>query len=235
MSSDGSRRFTDREVALVLKKASEIEEGVGSGVSGALSLEDLKEIAKEVGISPEAISKAVAGLDRRREVGPAVWGAPTVRRAAHAVPGELNEEAIGRLIQLVDDRTDTAGAVSEALGSVRWTSSDRFRSTRVSITPESGETTIEVEEKASPRLRRVFQLMPAAWAVMIASPVIAAMDPSAVGLVAGIGLSVGAGVALGRAAWSSVSARSGRRVERLAQRLAREGYEASKKGLIASK
>lgn len=119
MSSDESRRFTDREVALVLKKASEIEESVGSGAGGALSLEDLNEIAKEVGISPEAISQAVAGLDRGGGVGAAVWGAPTVHRAAHAVAGELNEEAIARLIRLVDDRTDTAGAVSEALGSVR--------------------------------------------------------------------------------------------------------------------
>ncbi len=77
--------------------------------------------------------------------------------------------------------------------------------------------------------------MPAAWAVMLASPVIAALDLSALGLAAGIGLSVGAGVAIGRTAWNLVSARSGRRVERLARRLAREGYDAAKKGLIAPK
>jgi len=91
---------------------------------------------------------------------------------------------------------------------------------------------IEVEEKASPRLRRVFQLMPAAWSLMIATPVIAAWDLPAVGLAAAIGLSLGAGVTIGRVAWNLVSARSGRRVEQLAQRLAREGHEASKKGLI---
>ena len=109
-----------------------------------------------------------------------------MRRAVHAVPGELNEEAIARLIQLVDDHIDTAGTVSEALGSVRWTSSDRFKSTRVSITPEGGETAIQVEEKASPRLRRIFQLMPAAWSVMIAAPMIAALDLPAAGLALGV-------------------------------------------------
>ena len=233
MSSEGSRRFTDREVAIVLRKASEIEESVGSGASGALSLDDLKEIAKEVGISPEAINEAVAGLDRGRQVDPALWGAPLVRRAVHAVPGELNEEAIARLIQLVDDHIDTAGTVSEALGSIRWTSSDRFKSTRVSITPEGGETAIQVEEKASPRLRRIFQLMPAAWSVMIAAPMIAALDLPAAGLALGVGLSLGAGAAIGRAAWNLRSAQSGRRVERLAKRLAHEAYEASKKGLIS--
>ncbi|MDA0311252.1 MAG: hypothetical protein O2992_03945 [Gemmatimonadetes bacterium] len=41
--SDGSRRFTDREVALVLKKASEIEESTGSGISGGARFDRLDE------------------------------------------------------------------------------------------------------------------------------------------------------------------------------------------------
>jgi len=52
VSSDGSRRFTDREVATLLRKASEIEESEGSPGSGGLSMDDLQEIAREVGIAP---------------------------------------------------------------------------------------------------------------------------------------------------------------------------------------
>lgn len=48
---------------MVLRKASEIEEREGSAGSGGLSLDDLQEIAREVGITPEAIAKAVDGLD----------------------------------------------------------------------------------------------------------------------------------------------------------------------------
>ena len=46
MSIDPTRRFTDREVAIVLRKASEIDEteGAGPGGGAGLSLEDLKEI-----------------------------------------------------------------------------------------------------------------------------------------------------------------------------------------------
>ena len=47
--SEGSRRFTDREVALVLKRASEIDEAEVAGAASGLSLHDLTEIAGEVG------------------------------------------------------------------------------------------------------------------------------------------------------------------------------------------
>jgi len=231
--SGESRRFTDREVALVLKQASEIDETDGAGGAGGLSLEDLTDIAKEVGISPDAIRQAVSGLDRRRAIGPALAGAPLVRKAVHAVPGELNEEGISRLVQMIDDRTDSAGTISEALGSVRWTSSDRFRSTRVSITPSRGETSIEVVEKAVPRMRRVFHLLPAAWSVMLATPMIAAMQLPAPVTAAVVGLSLAAGAGIGRAVWSVLSAQSGRRVKRLAEGLAAEAHEAAGRGLIA--
>ena len=56
MSSDGSQRFTEREVAMVIHAASEIDEKEDSERSAALSVSDLDEITREVRISPEAIS-----------------------------------------------------------------------------------------------------------------------------------------------------------------------------------
>jgi DNA-binding transcriptional ArsR family regulator len=64
MTSDESRRFTDREVALVLRRASEIEESAGTDGRGGLSARDLEEIAREVGISQRAITQAIASLER---------------------------------------------------------------------------------------------------------------------------------------------------------------------------
>lgn len=65
MSMDPTRRFTDREVAIVLRKASEIDEGEGAdaGSGAGLSLEDLKEIAREVGISAQAIDRAARKVE----------------------------------------------------------------------------------------------------------------------------------------------------------------------------
>jgi hypothetical protein len=222
MRFDASRRFTDREVAIVLRKAAEIDETEGSGAGGGLSLQDLEEIARDVGISPEAVKRAVGALDEGRSLRPEWAGAPLVRKSVHAVTGELGQEAIARLVQVIDERTESAGTISEALGSVRWTSSDRFKSRLVSITPEAGETTIQVVEKALPRMRRLFHALPAAWAAMIAAPVLGAAGLGAVGTIGAVALSVAAGAAVGRGAWSLMSASSARRVERLADALTRE-------------
>lgn len=229
---DSSRRYTDREVAVVLRRASEIEEAGGPGGGGALSRTDLEEIAGEVGISREAITRALSELDQRREPGSLVMGAPRVRRAVRAVQGELNEEALVRLIRLVDERAEGTGVISQALGSVRWTSSDRFLSTQVSITPGAGETTIQVLEKSSPRLKRVLHGVPTAWGFIGAAGVVGTLGVASAGaalvFVAGAGVGLGAG----RLVWNWISARSAKRVEVLSAELSREANEAVGKGLL---
>jgi len=233
MTNDSTRRFTDREVALVLRKAVEIDESEGSGAGVGLSLQDLREIAREVGISPTAIERAVHRIEGPSTL-PALWtGAPLVRKAVRAVPGELDRDAIARLIQVVDERTDTAGTISEAVGSVRWTGSDRFKSSFVSITPGGGETSIQVVEKSVGRLRRIFHFIPAAWGLMLVAPL---AGGAGVGVAGGIGLaalSALAGAGVGRVVWNVLSGQSARRVERLAAALADEARAAGRQGLPA--
>jgi hypothetical protein len=238
----GSRRYTDNEVALVLRRAAEIEESTGAAGGGGLSLDDLKDIGREVGISPEAIAKAVASLERKgvASAGGLISGSSLVRRAVYSVDGELSPEGIARLIRLVDERSDGAGEVTEALGSVRWTSRDRFRGTQVSITPEKGETTIQVVEKAMPRVRRIVHLVPAAWGGMIAGTVLSGMaanpvvGTSAAGVLLALLLGVGGGAGVGRAVWSWLSGQSRDRVERLATDLSQEAREAVRRGDVVA-
>jgi hypothetical protein len=128
----------------------------------------------------------------------------------------------------VDERTASAGTISEALGSVRWTTSDRFRSSLVTITPAQGETTIQVVEKTLPRIRRIFHLLPAAWAAMIAAPIVGALGIAGpVGVVAALAGSAVLGVGIGRGVWNLLSLRSGQRVERLAAALSEEAARAA--------
>ena len=235
MSPDGSRRFTDREVAMIIRAASEIDEKQGADGGGGLSVEDVKEIASEVGISPEAVSQAVARLDTRRESTSVMRGAPVSHKAVHAVRGELNETALGQLIRLVDEETDSTGTVSEALGSVRWTSGDRFHSMQVSLTPQNDETVIQVVDKIRPRLRNVIQWMPVAWGAMLAAPFIDAAGQTVTGVVLALAAGVAVGGGIGRFVWSHVSARNRERVERLAAELSRHAYDASMQGLVVAR
>lgn len=234
MEPDSSRRYTDREVALALRRASEMEEVAGPGGGGGLSRADLEEIAREVGISREAMSRALAELDRRRAPSSLVTGAPRMQRAVRAVGGELNEEAMERLVRLVDERAEGAGVISQALGSVRWTSSDRFQSTQVSITPADGETTIQVVEKSAARLKGALHGVPAAWGLIGGFAVVDSVSMAAASAALLLVAATGVGAAAGRLAWSWISSRSARRVERLAVELAQEAKEAAGRGLITA-
>jgi hypothetical protein len=232
MSQDSSRRYTDREVALVLRRASEIEETAGPGGGGGLSRADLEGIAHEVGISGEAIARALLELDRRRRPGSLVAGAPRVHRAVRAVPGELDEEALVRLIRVADERAEGTGVISQALGSVRWTSSDRLQSTQVSITPGAGETTIQVVEKANARLKAALHGVPTGWGVIGAVAVVGTLGIAGTGAVAVFAAGAGVGLGAGRLVWNLIAARSARRVERLAADLSAEARAAAGKGIV---
>ena len=220
MSEEG-RRFTDREVALVLKRATELDDAAStpSGHRGT-SIAELRSIASEVGISEAAINRAVAGLDAGQGEGVRLFGPSGIRKAVHAIPVELDEDGVSRLVRVVDHSVAHNGTVTEALGSVRWMGSTRFTSTQVSITPGDGETAIEVVEKAEPAHRYIFQLLPAAWGAMFSiQPIVVFGWP---GLLVGAGAAL-AGWGLGRTFWGYLERLGQRRVKKLAAELAEEG------------
>jgi hypothetical protein len=225
MESDGSRRFTDKEVAIVLRKASELEDREGEGGGSGLSLEELEEIAAEVGIPRDVVGRAVAHLDSRsKRLGP-LSGGPLTHRAIQAIPGELDEGARARLLEYVNSTSDAIGATSEALGSTQWTSVDRFRSTQVSITPVRGETNVQVVERASTRLRRMAHLLPASLGAAVTAGSIGVLEPSSGAVAALIALGFAVGGTVGRVAWGWLSAQSADRVERLAGELSRRARQ----------
>ncbi len=235
MDSDGSRRFTDKEVAIVLRRASELEdrEGEGEGGGSGLSLRELEDIAAEVGISREVVGRAVAHLDSRsKRLGP-LSGGPLTHRAIQAVSGELDEAARARLIEYVNSTSDTIGATSEALGSTQWTSVDRFRSTQVSITPVRGETNVQVVERASTRLRRMAHLLPASLAAAVTAGSIGVFEPSSGAVAALIALGFAVGGSVGRGIWGWLSAQSAERVDRLAGELSRQAKQEIEKAAEA--
>jgi hypothetical protein len=221
MTSDETRRFTDREVALVLRKASELEESDGAGAGGGLSLADLEEIGAEVGISAGALRRAVADLDSRAGGNPFAKG-QLVNQAIRAVEGELSKDAIAELIRHVDGTSDQVGVVTEALGSVQWTAQERLRTTQVSITPSEKETRIRVVERATARLRRLLTVAPVMTGSALVAVMIGQFDPSS-GMVALFTAFGGAaGALVGRFLWAHMSNESRKRVKELASGLARE-------------
>jgi hypothetical protein len=224
--SPDDRRFTDQEVAQVLQRATEIEErrATTSPATG-LSLAELRDIAREVGLSPDVIDEAVGALQARgRTPGASVLGAPLSSKVVRGVPGQLSEQSLQGLIRLLEDRVEATGTVSEALGTVRWTSTGRGhkfdRTTQVSFHSKSDETQIQVVQRYPSGLRMVLHALPALWGGMIGGGVAASAGGISTATAMGIALaSVGLGLGIGRSIWTGLARRNAREVERVAEEL----------------
>jgi hypothetical protein len=221
--TEESRRFTDREVGLVLKRAAELEErGDMPGVDGrGMSLQQLEEIGAEVGIAAASIREAAKQLALHRGSSDlAILGASPIHKALRAVPRVVDESEVADLIQVVDARFPAQGTVTEALGTVRWTSRLRHGSRQVAITPADGETRIQVSSRYADRLRYIFNFLPGAWGGMIGFAVAVSAGLGALPVAAVIGGSAVVGMGIGRALWNAMAGRTAAEVRDIADELA---------------
>ena len=215
------RRFTDQDVAVILRRASELDRGSHDTGGRGLSLQDLQDIGREVGIDPEVVRRAASEVSRRERVHlDALFGATPVHRQLRAVAGELGREELTELVRVVDARVPAQGTVAEALGTIRWNSSERFLSRQVSFEPSTEDTLIRVEERFPDRVRAMLHAIPAAYGLVFGL----ALGLKLVGgLVAGAAFSAvlaAMGWTAGRPIWNVLAGRSRRRVEALADELA---------------
>ena len=221
------RRFTDREIGLILKRAVELEESSPSaGIPSArgLTLLELQEIAKDAGIDPGMVGRAVVELDGKRSLeAPSIWGPSAVRREVRTVPGELSREAVGELVRVADQQVEAQGTVVEALGGVRWTGNGRFLNTQISVEPSGEDTLLRVEERFSEMVRGPLHGIPTSWGLILGLGVGLEVLQLALPLLilfCGIMAMVGWGV--GDLVWRAVSAGSRSRVRALTDQLATE-------------
>jgi len=153
----------------VLQRAAEIEERRAT-VSPArgLSIVELRDIAREVGLSPDVIDEAVRTMQARsRASSGSLLGAPLASKVMRGVPGRLDEAAMQGLVRVPEDRVEATGTVTEALGTVRWTSVGRGhkfdRTTQVSFMAKADETQIQVVQRYPAGIRAVLHLIPGLW------------------------------------------------------------------------
>lgn len=222
--STPERRYDDRDVARILRRAGEIGDRERAEVTArGLTLRELEGIAQEVGLDVGRIRRAALELEQgRRLPAAASLGSSPSQSAVRAVEGFLPEPSIRELIRFVDEHVDTPGIVTEALGGVRWTARDRWLSTQVAVGPSGEGTVIKVHERIDSRVPVLLHVVPTAWGAMLgiavaASAAVAALPAAAI--VAGCGL---VGTAAGRGVWEILADRSRRRVDALVGRLAEE-------------
>jgi len=152
------RKFNDEEVALIIKRAAELQQTQQDEQepSNAMTLTEVEEIAREAGIDPKLIRQAAHGLERPAEITrPSPWlGAPTRLVFERVIDGEVPVDDFEPIINEIR-RTFGDNGVPSVLGkTLAWTSSyqggrrrNNGRMVNVSVVSRSGATTVRVEEE----------------------------------------------------------------------------------------
>ncbi len=143
-----ARRYTDREVRLIIQRALE-SPAEGTSVdsdSPGLSLEQVKGIAAEVGIDPQRIELAAASLLEPAPASPNPYaGIPTTVQFQTILPtGEVSEVARHDMVALIRSVLGRQGIVSTQSGSLEWKARDTFGGRYVSLTPGRQGTRLRV-------------------------------------------------------------------------------------------
>lgn len=134
------RRYDDKEVALILKRATESS---AAALGEGLTLEQLKVIAAEAGIDPDAVSSAADSLDRpRRSQAVAATTRSVAPQFERFIEGRLHPEDMPELLAAVRRMMGRQGVVTTEFDGVQWRARDAAGGRYISIQPQGDRTAI---------------------------------------------------------------------------------------------
>ncbi len=149
---DSPRLYGDREVGLILKRATELQDTAPEPSGTGLSLKELEEIALEAGIDPAHLRRAAAEV----EAGPLASGFSTVFLGTsptisleRVIQGEITEDVFEILLPEIQ-LLDTGQGIPSLFGrTLTWRSNtaSNTRSLQLTVSSRDGETQIRIEEQ----------------------------------------------------------------------------------------
>lgn len=158
-TSSDERRYSEEEFALVLRMASEEPETPDekdvqelTPARKGLTLAQIREIASEVGIDPDRVSRAAARLPQARESGLArLLGGPPLVSLERVVKGEASEADLRRIAEVLRREVGAPGKAREVLGSLEWKGNNTTATTIISAsaTPRDGSTVLQASADSS--------------------------------------------------------------------------------------
>ena len=154
------RVYTDKEISAVLKRAAELQRTQGPKATSGLSLDELEQVAAEVGIDPDFVKAAALELEEGRTAQTyQMLGAPTTLELERIVEGEMTdakwEEAVGEIRRVFG----TAGETGQLGRTREWILRDQTgERIHLTMSPQNGKTEI----------RFVFRMTD--WAIALHAP-----------------------------------------------------------------
>ena len=137
------RRFTDREVREILKRAVEKSPSRALAKGDGVSLAELKAIGAEVGIDAGRLEEAArsVALDHGNRTN-AFLGGPSSISFERTVPGELTPEDTPEVLATIRRTMRQQGEAEVIHGSLEWNAKGEIGSRHVTLSSKDGTTTI---------------------------------------------------------------------------------------------
>lgn len=219
-------RYDEEEFALILGKAAELERESGSERTARLeadaaeyTLEEMRSIAAEAGLDPDAVSAAAALVRSRPSHESSDLGGRLTLRYDVRIDRSPPEE-VASLVEAVREELEHHGSVREGAGSVEWHSVGRPSRTTVTLTPGPDSLRVRVAVNRAVAAGRTLGLSAALTTIAIAVTAAVVEPTSAAAITTVVGGWLGVGSLAGWTFWKTTQTRIRRRVESLLARLA---------------
>ncbi len=168
--------FSEKEVGRILKRATELHEAEGPADTMGLSLDEVRQIATEMGVDPRYVTAAVTeveqhgGEDERFH-----WlGAPVSYELERVVEGDVSEEQWEEMVDAIHRSYNLVGVTGQVGRLLEWTHNGRRRQVQVRVVSRGGKTRIRIYSRY-PKMAAVTFAVPLALSYMAASLFVAAV------------------------------------------------------------
>jgi hypothetical protein len=202
-------RFSEEEFARVLRKATELQSRSlvrsepGSAAEG-MSLEEMKQIASEVGIDPEVMERAALSVAQERSAAERPLAEKFV--LADSAPGSLSDEDKARIVQAIRDVAQMHGDAEVGRTGVEW-SSPKGEPTQYHVSVHTIEGRNEVRVAVDRSVGAILShLPPILGGSLLGVATGAILEPESI--LVGIGIvaaGAGTGIATARTIWRVTS------------------------------
>jgi hypothetical protein len=144
---DEDRKYTDEQMALILRRAGDLQE---QREDGRHTLAEIQEIARQVGVDPKLVAHVAADLPKQS---PSVLteSATEVQTIETSLSQRVTPDQMGRLVDAVRRASGAQGTSRQVFDSVEWRagSEHELLDLRVTITPGAERTNVRVQHDAS--------------------------------------------------------------------------------------
>ncbi len=141
--------YSDQETSAILKRAGEMQATQSPEETHGLSLDELQQIAKEVGLDPNFVAAAAAELENAgiESKSTGLLGAATSMYIERVIPDEIDDAQMPEVAAKIGAAFGIVGRSGQVGKSLEWTHSSERMHMQVTVLPQNGQTKVRVVGK----------------------------------------------------------------------------------------